>query len=126
MIKTLKTAVGYIRTASLETNVEDIIQLRKEEISSYCTKLGILVEEILEDRGSSGLSPLVTRYGGSMLIDYILKGEIDCIVVKHAYELSRDSEELLCLLKMINEKEIMLIDLSILDREKVISNLFQI
>lgn len=126
MLKPLNLAVGYIRTASLEPNVEDIIPLRKEEITSYCSKLGILIEEILVDRGSSGLSPLVTRDGGGTLIDYILKGEIDCIIVKHLYEVSRDIEELNCFLKMINEKEIMLIDLSILDRKKMISNLLRI
>jgi DNA invertase Pin-like site-specific DNA recombinase len=126
MLKPLNLAVGYIRTASLEPNVEDIIPLRKEEITSYCSKLGILIEEILVDRGSSGLSPLVTRDGGGTLIDYILKGEIDCIIVKHLYEVSRDIEELNCFLKMINEKQIMLIDLSLLDRKKMISNLLRI
>lgn len=126
MLKPLNLAVGYIRTASLEPNVEEIIPLRKEEITSYCSKRGILIEEILVDTGSSGLSPLVTRDGGGSLIDHILKGEIDCIVVKHLYEISRDIEELNCFLKMINEKEIMLIDLSILDRKKMISNLLRV
>ncbi|MGM0975828.1 MAG: recombinase family protein [Bacillota bacterium] len=115
MLKPLRTAVGYIRTTSLELNTEDIVQLRKEDIATYCTKQGILIEEIIEDRGSSGLSPLITRVGGGTLIDYIIKGEVDCIIVHHFYELSRDSEELLSFLKIINEKEITLIDLSVLN-----------
>ncbi|MCT2536552.1 recombinase family protein [Aquibacillus koreensis] len=115
MLKPLRTAVGYIRTASLELNTEDIVQLRKEDIATYCTKQGILIEEIIEDRGSSGLSPLISRVGGGTLIDYIIKGEADCIIVHHLYELSRDSEELLSFLKIINEKEITLIDLSVLN-----------
>lgn len=115
MLKPLKSAVGYIRTASLESNTEDIVQLRKEEIARYCTKRGIFVEKILEDKGSSGLSPLVTRVGGGTLIDYIIKGDVDCIIVHHLYELSRDSEELLSFLKLINEKKITLIDLSVLN-----------
>ncbi|MGS2777784.1 recombinase family protein [Robertmurraya sp. GLU-23] len=120
MIKPLKLAVCYIRTASLETNVENIVQSRQEEISRYCTKRTVLIEEIIVDRGSSGLSPLVTRIGGGMLIDYIIEGEIDYIVVPHLFELSRDCEELLCLLKLLEEKGITLIDLSVLDSEKML------
>lgn len=127
VLKPLKLAVGYIRTASLESNTEDIVQLRKEEIASYCTKRGVLIEEIIEDRGSSGLSPLVSRVGSGRLIDYIIKGEVDCIIVHHLYELSRDSEELLCFLKIINEKGVTLIDLSVLDSEsKKKEEIFQI
>lgn len=120
MVKPLKLAVGYIRTASLETNVESIVQSRQEKISMYCTKRTILIEEIIVDRGSNGLSPLITRIGGGTLFDHILKGEIDCIVVHHLYDLSRDIEELLCLLKIIKEKGITLIDLSVLDPEEIL------
>lgn len=120
MFRQLKLAVGYIRTASLETNVENIVRLKQERISRYCTTRTILIEEIIVDRGSSGLSPLVTRIGGGMLIDYIMKGETDCIVVNHLFELSSDIEELHCLLKIFKEKGITLIDLSILDSEKML------
>ncbi|MCG7314817.1 recombinase family protein [Priestia flexa] len=120
MFKQLKLAVGYIRTASLESDVENIVRLKQERISRYCTTRTILIEEIIVDRGSSGLSPLVTRIGGGLLIDYIMKGETDCIVVHHLFELSRDIEELHCLLKIFKEKGITLIDLSILDSEKML------
>ncbi|WP_026675559.1 recombinase family protein [Alkalihalobacterium bogoriense] len=121
MLEQLKTAVGYVRFASLE----DGSLQRSNAIVNYCTNKGILVEKILDDR-DSGYCPLITRNGGCKLIDYVDSGEIDYIILSYLHELSRDNEELYHFLKLLKEKGIELIVLSSINIEKsYFENLFK-
>ena len=90
MPKTLKKAVGYLRTSSA-TNVEGDSEKRQQEaIHAYAKAYGYEVVISAWDEAVSGTDPVRSRQGMSALIKYCEEHSIDTIICERADRFSRD------------------------------------
>ena len=73
-----KTTIGYIRTST--DRQENSITLQTHQITDYCEKINLNLDELIVDEGLSG-KDIKNRKGYNRIMEMIENGEVDTLIV---------------------------------------------
>lgn len=98
-------AIGYIRVSTDEQAREGIsLESQKAKIAAYCNLNDLELVGVIEDAGKSGKD--LSREGMQILIEKIMRREIEAVVCYKLDRLSRRVRDTLYLMDLIEKKSI--------------------
>jgi len=74
-------AAGYVRVSSQEQVEGTSLKAQEEQIRAYAMLKGIELVDLFIDAGVSGGKPIADRPEGSLLVELVTSGQVQCVVV---------------------------------------------
>jgi site-specific DNA recombinase len=74
-------AAGYVRVSTTEQTEGTSLQAQENQVKAYCALKGIELVDLFVDAGVSGGKPIAERPEGSRLVELVISGEVQCVVV---------------------------------------------
>jgi predicted site-specific integrase-resolvase len=102
--------VGYVRVAGWSNRDTQKLEEQKELMRQYCTRRGISLDRVYEDRGPGTDFSEQRRPALHQLVQDILQGRVQALVVDHWNRLSRVAPELWSLLLKFNKCDLVIMN----------------